>query len=90
MTHAIPLLPRDAMELDSPGWLDLFQVAVADGCLLLLCAQLEHRKKRSFFAARDTIEPSRMVAIAVGTPITGCPPQQIPAGVIHAPGSHLG
>jgi hypothetical protein len=31
MTHAIPLLPRHAMELDSPGWLNLFQVAVAGG-----------------------------------------------------------
>src|SRR5260221_12660990 len=28
--------------------------------------------------------------IAVGTSIAGCPPAQIPAGVIHAPGSHLG
>ena len=29
MTPAIPLLPRHAMELDGPGWLNLFQVTVA-------------------------------------------------------------
>jgi hypothetical protein len=55
MTPAIPLLPRHAIELDGPGWLNLFQVRVVGGYLLLSCGQLARAlQKRFVFATRDT------------------------------------
>jgi len=53
------------MEVDDPGWLNLFQVTVASGRLPLFVWAARALQKTVVFSTRDTIELSQMVAIKI-------------------------
>jgi hypothetical protein len=89
MTPAIQLLPRHAMEVDGPGWLNLFQVTVAGG-LLPSFVWAARALQKTVVATRDTIELSQTVAI-VGLNRCWLPPaaprdDAAPTRVASAPG----
>jgi hypothetical protein len=42
MIPAIPLPPSHAIEVDGPGWLNLFRITVAAVRLPVRCGQIDH------------------------------------------------